>query len=297
MVLSNKIYEIGDVTVVKVHEQLLTGVDPVWLYPGTKPEEFAQQRGNFSSCDLDQSGRHLTLSIHSWLLRTPNHVILIDTGSGNDKDRARNPAFHHQKLDYLATLAAAGVQPEQVDFVFNTHLHVDHVGWNTVRRGEKWVPTFPNAKYVFPRSEDDYYASPASHNEVNVPSLGVYEDSVMPVVEAGLADRIDSKGGQYLDEFEFVPTPGHSIGHMSIRLRSKGRIAIFGGDVMHHPTQVYRPDLNTVFCEFQDDAKRSRALALDQAADAGALYFATHFPGSSVGQVRRENGGFTWTYR
>jgi glyoxylase-like metal-dependent hydrolase (beta-lactamase superfamily II) len=297
MALSSKTYEIGDVTVVKVHEQLLTSVDPAWLYPGFKPEEFASEKGKLNTCDLDEAGSHVNLSIHSWLLRTRHHVILIDTGSGNDKERPRNPLFHHQRLDYLEALAAAGVQPEQVDFVFNTHLHVDHVGWNTIRRAEQWVPTFPNARYVFQRSEADYYSSPASHNEANVPNLGVYEDSVRPIVEAGLADRVESTRTQYLDEFEFVPTPGHSIGHTSIRLRSKGKTAIFGGDVMHHPMQVYRPDWNTVFCEFLDDARRSRELALEHAADDGTLYFATHFPGSSVGQVRRENGGFTWTYR
>jgi glyoxylase-like metal-dependent hydrolase (beta-lactamase superfamily II) len=173
---------------------------------------------------------------------------------------------------------------------------VDHVGWNTTLHNGRWKPTFPNARYVFPRAEEEYYSSPASHNEVNIPSLGVYEDSVYPIIEAGLAQRIGPEGGQYLDNFEFVPTKGHSIGHMSIRLTSKGDEAIFGGDIMHHPTQIHRPDWNTVFCEYGDGALRARREIVDALAKRKAIYFSTHFPGSSAGYVGHKGQGFTWTY-
>src|SRR5699024_3871015 len=115
-------------------------------------------------------------------------------------------------------------------------------------------------------AEEDYYSSPASHNEVNIPSLGVYEDSVRPIVEAGQAERIANEGGEYLDMFTFHPTKGHSIGHMSIELQSRGENALFCGDVMHHPLQLVRPDWNSVFCEWQDEARASRRWVLEQAS-------------------------------
>jgi glyoxylase-like metal-dependent hydrolase (beta-lactamase superfamily II) len=293
---SAKTYRIGDVTIVKVHEQYLRNVPPSFLFPTAPPKDFEVIAQSLDRSDLEDDRQNLVLSIHTWLVRTPHHVILLDTGAGNDKERPRNPFFHRLNGPYLANLAAAGVRPEDVDFVFNTHLHVDHVGWSTTLHDGKWRPTFPKAKYVFPRAEEEYYSSPASHNEVNIPSLGVFEDSVLPIIEAGLAERIGPQGETYLDNFEFVPTKGHSIGHMSIRLASKGQEAIFGGDVMHHPVQVQRPEWNTVFCEFGEEALRARRQVLEEVAVKRTLYFATHFPGSSVGYVEREAMRLSWTY-
>lgn len=249
-----------------------------------------------AAVDMDEDRDTLVVSIHTWLVRMPDHVILIDTGSGNDKERPRNPSFHHQSLPFLDRLREAGVEPEDVDFVINTHLHVDHSGWNTVLQDGKWVPTFKNARYIFPRVEQEYYSSTASHNDVNIPSFGVYEDSVRPIIDAGLVDFIDSEGGFFLDRFTFLPTPGHSIGHMSLLLESDNEAAIFAGDVMHHPIQVERPDLNTVFCEFLEQATQSRRHILDLAADNPAMYFSTHFPGSSAGYITRDGEKFRWSY-
>lgn len=290
-----KTYRIGDVTIGKVEEQQLSNVPVSYLYP----KEGAAER---IVADLgprnegDDGAKHVQLSIHTWVVRTPSHLILVDTGSGNDKERPRNPMFHRQTIPFTERLRAAGVDPEKVDFVFNTHLHVDHSGWNTRLEDGKWVPTFPNARYVFPRAECDYYASPASHNEANIPSSGVYEDSIAPVIEAGLVDFIEPAGGRYLDLFEFIPTPGHSIGHMSIAVTSRGETAIFGGDVLHSPVQIRHPDLNTVFCEFDDQALASRQSILIRIAESRALYLSTHFPESSGGYVSRTHDGFSWTY-
>ncbi|WP_225703347.1 MBL fold metallo-hydrolase [Bradyrhizobium cenepequi] len=280
----------------KVEEQLLRTVPPSFLYPGLTSEEFAIAQATLAASDVEPPRDALILSVHTWVVKTPRHLILIDTASGNDKERPTNPLFHRQNLPYLEQLRQAGVSPEAVDFVFNTHLHVDHSGWNTRLSNGKWVPTFPNARYVFPMAERDYYSSPASHNEANLPSLGVYEDSVLPVVEAGLADFIGPEGGKYLDVFEFIPTPGHSIGHMSIALDSGGASAIFAGDVMHTVLQVARPEQNTVYCEFADEARKSRQKILSRAAATRALYLSTHFPGSSAGFVTSDAGGFTWRY-
>jgi glyoxylase-like metal-dependent hydrolase (beta-lactamase superfamily II) len=145
-----------------------------------------------------------------------------------------------------------------------------------------------------PSVERDYYSSAASHNEVNVPSLGTYEDSVLPIIEAGLVDFVGPEGGPVLDDFLFVPTPGHSIGHMSIQFSSKEQNAIFAGDVMHSPVQVVRPDINSVFCEFLDQATDSRMKILDHVAQNEALYFGTHFAGHSVGRITKGERGYLW---
>ena len=289
-------YRVGDVTIGKLEEQLLRNIPLSFLYPKATPDDVKAVVPRLDAVDLEPSGDSVPLSVHTWVVRTPRHVVLVDTGSGNDKERPQNPLFHRLSLPYLERLGAMGLDPAAVDYVFNTHLHVDHSGWNTRLENGRWVPTFPNARYVFPAAERDYYASPASHNEANIPSRGVYEDSVHPIIEAGIADFVGPEGGRYLDIFEFIPTPGHSIGHMSIAVTSGADTAIFAGDILHHPFQVSRPDLNTVFCEFHDDAARSRRRMLDRFADTGALYLSTHFPGSSAGHVSRRDGGYTWTY-
>jgi glyoxylase-like metal-dependent hydrolase (beta-lactamase superfamily II) len=293
---SGPVFQIGDVSLVKVEEQLLHAIPPSFLCPGITPEEFAAIQPTLTASDLEPSRDALVLSVHTWVVRTPRHLILIDTGGGNDKERPTNPLFHRKSLPYLQRLEQVGVDPEAVDFVFNTHLHVDHSGWNTRLINGKWVPTFPNARYVFPKAERDYYSGAASHNEANLPSLGVYEDSVLPVIEAGLVDFIGPDGGKYLDIFEFIPTPGHSIGHISIALMSGGETAIFAGDVVHTALQLVRPDVNSVFCEFAADALASRQRLLKRSAETRALYLSSHFPGSSAGFVAADGDRFTWRY-
>lgn len=292
----NKTHRIGDVAISKVEEQQLSNVPVSFLYPKEGAAERIAADPSLRD-DIEDGGKSLRLSIHTWVVRTPDHLILVDTGSGNDKERPRNAIFHCQTIPFIARLRAAGVDPDAVEFVFNTHLHVDHSGWNTRLENGRWVPTFPNARYVFPRVECEYYASPASHNEANIPSSGVYEDSIAPVIDAGMVDFVEPTGGRYLDLFEFIPTPGHSIGHMSIALTSGEETAIFGGDILHSPVQVSHPDLNTVFCEFHDQALASRRKMLTRLAETGALYLATHFPASSSGYVGRTQDGFSWTYK
>ncbi|KXG84139.1 MBL fold metallo-hydrolase [Agrobacterium bohemicum] len=297
MMHEHKVHHIGEVTIQRVLEQPLRNVPKSFVYPTAKREDFEGISERLSSVDLEDNQDDLVQSVHTWVVRTPRNLVLIDTGSGNHKQRPLNPLFHDQNIPFLERLREeAGVDPADVDYVFNTHLHVDHSGWNTVLDNERWVPTFPNARYVFPRKEAEYYGSPASHNDVNIPSLGVFEDSILPVIEAGLVDFIGSDGGDYLDIFKFIPTRGHSIGHMSIQLKSGSETAIFGGDVLHHPIQVLRPHLNTVFCEFPEDAAASREKILRILADDHALYCATHFAGSSAGYVTRADHGYTWSY-
>lgn len=291
-----KKYQIGNVSVRKVQEQHLNGVPTSFLLPTSTPEEIDLIKNHLHAADMDDARETLNLSIHTWLLETPDHIILIDTGSGNDKERPLNPIFHHQSIPFLERLAEAGVHPDQVDYVINTHLHVDHSGWNTVLVDGNWVPTFKNARYLFPRADHEYYGSTASHNEANNHSRGVYEDSVQPVIAAGLVDFIEVDGGKLLDLLTFMPTPGHSVGHTSIILESAGEKAVFAGDIMNHPAQLLRPDFNTVFCEFSDRAQSSRLKVLNFTAENQALYCSTHFPATSAGYITKDGDLFRWTY-
>lgn len=275
-----------------------------------EPQALERHLGRPEPGSFDPTTGTLIQSIHTWLVRTPHHTILIDTATGNDKNRPDIPPLDRLNEPFLARLAAAGVTPEDVDFVLLTHVHADHVGWNTRLVDGRWMPTFPNATYIFSRVEQAYGESLAPGAEATGaarpdPALGpvlrkpadhVYDDSVRPVIDAGLAKLIAVDGGEVMEGISFIPTPGHSIDHASIRLVSRGEQALFAGDVMHHPLQVYEPALNSCFCEFPEAALRSRAFVLEDAAESGATVFTTHFAQSSVGRLKRTGGRFAWQF-
>ncbi|WP_026869094.1 MBL fold metallo-hydrolase [Inquilinus limosus] len=301
-------FRIGDVTVTRIDEIPLTHGSPTDLYPDVDPEAADRHRGRVSPGSLDPETGAISLSIHSWLVRTPHHTILVDTATGNGKERPTVPLMHRLDVPYLQRLAAAGVRPEDVDHVLITHLHADHVGWNTRLADGRWVPTFPKARHLFSRVEQRYGESltnpsgsgfrpdPALGAPRHPPLDGVYQDSVRPILEAGLAELVDVDGGEVLDGISFHPAPGHSIDHAVIRLRSRGEEALFAGDVMHHPLQVCEPGWNSRYCEFPEPARASRRWLLEQAAESGALVLTGHFAESSAGRVTRRGERFDWTF-
>ncbi|MFC5475444.1 MBL fold metallo-hydrolase [Paraherbaspirillum soli] len=296
MSYESKIYKVGDATVTRVSELALTTFTPEMLFQGWHPDVLQDHATWLSPGSMDDARQRALMSVHTWVIQTGRHTILIDTGVGNDKNRPFTPMFDHLQLPYLARLKAAGVEPEAVDFVLLTHLHVDHVGWNTRLVDGNWVPTFPNAKYLFSRDEYQYFADQRNHSERNKTSFIVQQDSVLPIVRAGLAQMIDFDGKEVIDGLTFHPTVGHSFGHASISLNSAGERALFSGDVLHHPIQIHRPEWNSRFDAFPEQARASRRWALDYAADNNAMFFSSHFPETSVGQVTRKDGGFEWRY-
>lgn len=310
-----KIHRVGDSTVVKIIDLALDDSDANFQFPGQVNIQAAveESRKFWPGSAGGQTGV-IHQSIHAWLVRTPRQVILIDTGAGNDKDRPNVPILNHLQEPFLDRLKAAGARPEEVDLVLITHLHVDHVGWNTKKVNGRWVPTFPNAQYIFSGRERAYQAAltagDGSDEAIRAqaklgaiphpPLLGtyenVYEDSMKPVIEAGLAREIVVDGTEVVEGFSFLPNPGHSIDHACISFRSGGEQALFWGDVMHHPLQFVRPDWNSAFCEFPDAARKARRWAMNHAAETKAMVFTTHFGESSAGHVTREGDGFTWHF-
>jgi glyoxylase-like metal-dependent hydrolase (beta-lactamase superfamily II) len=284
-------HRIGDVSIMRVSETYGSGFAPSLLFPDWQPDVLVKHRGLLiPDCFSEAAGVFIS-SIHTWVLRTRHHTILIDSCVGNHKNRTVE-RFHQLNTPFLARLKEAGVAPETVDYVLCTHLHVDHCGWNTQLVDGRWVPTFPNAKYVFSKAEHDHWSGPAGKEGVNA---GVFEDSVLPVIASGQAEIIDG-AGSIGDELSLHPTPGHSPGHVAIELKSQQEEGLFSGDIMHQPVQVYHPEWNSRFCYDQEEARASRRFLLERAAERGTKIFTAHFARSSCGHVSRQGDQFDWRF-
>ena len=288
-------HRIGDASVARVSELLLNNFKTTELIPDWKPE-VADRFDDWMVPDcLNDAHTHVVISTHAWLVQTPHHTILVDTAVGNDKKRTI-PAFDSLSEPFLERLAAFGVSPDSVDYVLQTHLHSDHVGWNTRLVDGRWKPTFPNARMILPRRELDRWAELVAKEGSDSPKVAPYFDSILPVLEAGQVTTIGFEGGPALDGFVFHPTPGHCSGHMSIGFSSGHDYGFFSGDVMHHPIQVARPEWSSVFSENHEMGRASRSWALKHAADTGALVFTPHFPASSAGRITWTAQGFAWRF-
>jgi glyoxylase-like metal-dependent hydrolase (beta-lactamase superfamily II) len=302
-------FRVGNATITKIPELALEVFTPTDLLRQEDPERVRQLASSLPDDEADHAKGLLRLSIHSWLVRTPGRIILIDTGAGNDKVRQTIPVLNQLNEPFIERLRAEGISRTGVTDVLVTHIHADHVGWNTQLEQGEWRPTFPKARHYFSNREMDYNAALARGDDAKValiladaglgaplhpPAPGVYEDSVAPIIEAGLATTIEVDGSEPVPGFRYIGTPGHSIDHASIMFENGGERAFFWGDVLHHPLQLVANSWNSGFCEFPDAARNARRKALDLAADTGALVFTTHFPGTSVGRVRRDADRYVW---
>jgi glyoxylase-like metal-dependent hydrolase (beta-lactamase superfamily II) len=230
-------------------------------------------------------------TIQSYVIRTSGLTILVDTCCGNSKQRPAEPPFHDLDTPFLDRLAAAGVDPLEVDIVLNTHLHVDHVGWNTRLENGVWVPTFPNATYFFSKIDLDFI-----RNIANLPppqnAHGLqYADSIEPILAAGRV-RLLTGPEALCPGLEIEFASGHTPGHIILRATSGGKSGLFVGDALQHPLQVYRPDWNSAFCSMPDQARSTRRRVLADCADTGALMFPAHFASPYAFRIKRVGDGF-----
>jgi glyoxylase-like metal-dependent hydrolase (beta-lactamase superfamily II) len=280
----------GDFTIHRVIEQETTFLPALDMLPGLTPDVLDENRAWMQQAHAIDPQDTLILAFQSYVVKTPHHTILIDSCIGNDKPRPTRPKWHMKTDDtYLRALSAAGLGVGDIDFVMCTHLHVDHVGWNTRLENGRWVPTFPNARYIFGKGEFDYWT--AQHAKAEVPP---FADSVLPVVEANKAEIV-TNDYQIGDHVRLVPTPGHTPGHVAFAFGRGKDEAVFSGDLMHSPLQARYPELSAKFDVDQAQAATTRRNFLERYCDTDTLCCTAHFPSPSTGKIRRWGGGFRCT--
>jgi len=237
---------------------------------------------------------HLSLSIHSLIVETPTHKLVVDTCIGDGRDRMPMEGMHMLSTNYMRDMQSEGYQPEDIDFVLCTHLHVDHVGWNTRLVDGKWVPTFPNAKYIMDKKDLDFWGSIDADTDIDFMQVQrqVFEDSLMPVINAGLAQPVDAPS-IICEGVRLISTPGHTPGHVSVVLESEGQTGLITGDFIHHPIQFHDPALVSPFDVDNEMAIETRRRIFGEYADTPTLIIGTHFAGPTAGTLVTENG----TYR
>ena len=285
-------FRIGQLEVRRVEDFIDPQVPVKFLLPDITDEILAANLDWLAPRFYDPATQTVAIHIQSWLFRTKHHTILVDTCVGNHKPR-QFPPFNMRENPYLENLSKAGARPEDVDYVFCTHLHADHVGWNTRLDNGRWVPTFPNAKYLFSRADVDALdprRAPASEHDI---LLDPFMDSVLPVVEAGLAELVEGEH-RIGDGLTIVPAPGHSPGHSILRLEDSGDSGLFTGDSMHHPLQIAAPECNSFACADASEARRSRRRILEECCEHHRLLVPGHFAAPHCGRVTRKGDGFAF---
>ena len=276
-------YKLGELEIYRAIESEVPIFDTFSFFPDATKEVVEANKDWLMPRYIDPKTIEVILCIQSYVIKTSHHTILVDTCVGNHKSRPARPSWHMQNSPFIEELAGVGVHPEEVDFVLCTHLHVDHVGWNSRLLDGRWVPTFPNAKYIFSRNEFELWAARYEKGET-VPVPLVYEDSVLPIVEAGQAIIVEDTH-QIDDGMWLEPAPGHTPGHVMLNLKSGEETALMSGDVIHHPLQLIRPDWSSRACEDPHLSAVSRTKMLESVADTNTLLCPAHFGSPTMGHV------------
>ncbi len=285
------IFKVGKATVTRIEETYGPIYGPKDLFPEWSEVHLKEHGHWLAPNHYDPASDKLKLSVHSWLLQIDGRKILIDGCCGNQKSRPLRPWWNMLNTPWLERLAAAGARPDEIDLVMCTHLHHDHLGWNTQLRDGKWVPTFPNARYVFSKPDFDYFQKMDSDPATAPAEFGTFRECVVPVVEAGRADLIT--GPHRLNEFiEILPAPGHSPGHFVFKVDCGSGQAMITGDVFHHMLQIYYPHWNFPKNSDADQARVSRLRVFNDIAASGAMVFPGHVGAPFAGYIEKNGAVF-----
>ena len=292
-------WRVGNVKISKIVEMELGGAPSDLILKGLTPAEV--QAVSWLQPHFATADGAMNLTIQAFVIESEGKKIIVDTCVGNDKTRDF-PPWNDMHGPFLTDLAAAGFSRESIDTVLCTHLHVDHVGWNTMLVDGKWVPTFPKANYLFARIEWAHWQAeiaalkaapppPPVEGELPIDPAQVMNDSVIPIIEAGLHTLVETDH-VITSEVSLIPTPGHTPGHVSVRIRSNGEEAIITGDMMHHPYQIAVPDQCSNFDSDEEAGRVTRRAFVKAHADDGVLIFGTHFAAPTAGHIVTDGASY-----
>ncbi len=286
-------WRVGEVEITRVLEFEAALFEPAVIHPEASPEIIERHRTWLEPTLIDPASGLLVFAFHSTVIKTPHATILVDTCSGNDKERPHKPRYHRKNWPYLANLAAAGFMPEDIDYVLCTHLHADHVGWNTRLVGGRWVPTFPNARYLFARREWEHWREAGLRAAYTTDPY--YEDSLLPVMDSGQAELVATDYA-FDDSVWIEPWPGHTPGHVCVVVRSQRACVVLSGDIMHTALQCAEPQLNSCFCVDAETAGATRRRFLETFADGPVMVIPAHFPTPTAGWIRSHERSFRFLF-
>lgn len=244
---------------------------------------------------VDAANATLDLSFNSYVIARPGLTVLIDAGIGNDKERPDRPAWHRRSGRFLDVLTALGFPPDSIDLVVNTHLHADHVGWNTVHDGQRWRPTFARARYVAPRAELDHWSALHDADPSGATLHGAFVDSVLPLVEAGVLTAVETPA-EIAPGLSLEPAPGHSPGMTIVRLKTEENDVCFLADLIHHPIQLIISGLNSNFCGNPSEALSMRDRILRRCAGEHMIVAPYHFAPPSFGRIEEAGSEVSFRY-
>ncbi|MGB7298666.1 MAG: MBL fold metallo-hydrolase [Burkholderiaceae bacterium] len=297
--------EIGQIQLHSIVEQAITGLEH--LIKEANPETLAAI--DWLAPHYINDAGELTGLVQSFVLDTGEHRLIVDTCVGNDKERPHDAQWHQQQRAFMQDFRDTGFSPESIDVVLCTHLHVDHVGWNCTRVNNEWRPSFPNARYLFERREFEYWQQLATTPEPPPPANEsrkdaalrhfretqrlTWADSVEPLVQAGLVELVDVSAPYLVcPGVSLIPTPGHTIGHVSVLLQSNEQTAVISGDCVHHPCQIANPPWQTLVDHDHELAARTREQLFSRLANDGGTLIGSHFSTPCCGTVRRDGNSF-----
>lgn len=283
-------FRVGEATVTPVVEMTDRSFDFLRFFPQATAQDLQANLAWMVPNHYDPIRHRILLSMHAWLVDVGGKRILVDGCVGNDKQRANRPDWCNLQTGFLDRLALAGATPASIDYVLCTHLHADHVGWNTRLHDGRWVPTFPNATYVFSKTEYRFWEAQDEAGQAG-PHLQAYRDSVLPIVQAGQALPVDDHH-VIEDVLTLEPAPGHTPGHVAIWLDGGKDVGVFSGDIIHHPVQVQNPQWSCMGCIDPVQAASTREMLLERCARTKATLFPGHFMAPHAARIEARKQGF-----